>query len=227
MAKRCMDIMLSAAALLAFLPFGIVIALMLRLTGEGEIFYSQTRLGREKKHFQCLKFATMLKDSPSIGTGVVTVRDDPRVLPLGKFLRKSKLNEVPQLINILKGEMSIVGPRPVAHTDYPDLSLEDQKVLFSVTPGLTSIGSVVFRDEERLTSNSPKGALRCYHEDIDPLKAKLELWYIKNMSLWLDCQIIALTAWVILFPTSTAYRRLLGPGWDADFEPLFGENQTK
>jgi lipopolysaccharide/colanic/teichoic acid biosynthesis glycosyltransferase len=220
-----MDIILSTAALLAFLPFGIVIAIVLRLTGEGEVFYCQTRLGREKKPFQCLKFATMLKNSPALGSGMVTVRDDPRVLPAGKFLRKTKLNEVPQLINILKGDMAIVGPRPVAHTDYPDLSPEDQKVLFSVTPGLTSIGSIVFRDEERLTSRSPKGPIRCYHEDIDPLKAKLELWYIKNMSLWLDCRIIVLTAWVILFPTSTAYRRLLGPGWDADFQPLFGESR--
>ena len=108
---RIFDIFFSLVALLLFLPFGIIIALILRFSGEGEIFYRQERLGKNKKLFGVLKFATMQKNSSSIGTGDVTIQNDPRVLPFGSFLRKTKLNEVPQLWNILIGQMSIVGPR--------------------------------------------------------------------------------------------------------------------
>ncbi len=221
MLKRGMDIFLSGLALLVFLPFGLVIVAILRLTGEGEVFYVQHRPGRGQKVFGLLKFATMLKDSPNIGPGLLTVRNDPRVLPFGRFLRKTKLNEMPQLVNILKGDMSIVGPRPLSPGQYDFLSKEHLAEIYSMRPGLTGIGSIVFRDEEKLLSESTKGYERCFHEDIMPLKAKLELWYFRNKSLWLDGVLIVLTAWTVLFPDSVLYRGLLGSGWDADFGAVF------
>ena len=151
--------------------------------------------------FNLLKFATMLKDSPNIGTGLVTTRNDPRVLPFGKFLRKTKLNELPQLFNILFGSMSIVGPRPMVEKDYEAYTEEARKCYDAMTPGLSGIGSVVFRDEEYYTSKAkdPMEFLRKY---IQPFKGDLEVWYYNNRSLWVDCKIIFLTVWVILFPKS-------------------------
>jgi lipopolysaccharide/colanic/teichoic acid biosynthesis glycosyltransferase len=109
---RVLDIILSSIALIVLFPFMILVMLILKLTGEHYIFYGQTRIGRNGKSFKLLKFATMLKDSPLMGAGDITVKYDPRVLPFGGFLRKTKINELPQLINILIGDMSVVGPRP-------------------------------------------------------------------------------------------------------------------
>jgi lipopolysaccharide/colanic/teichoic acid biosynthesis glycosyltransferase len=222
-----MDVFLSGMALLAFLPFGLAIAAVLRLTGEGEVFYVQTRVGKGGKNFGLLKFATMLRNSPALGSGMITVRNDPRVLPFGRFLRMTKLNEMPQLVNILKGDMSIVGPRPLVRGQHDFLPEEQRTAIYSIQPGLTGIGSIVFRDEERLLSESPKGHDQCYREDIMPLKAKLELWYAQHKSLPLDCALIALTAWAILVPDTSLYRKLLGSGWDADFDAVFDSRKLQ
>src|SRR6185369_2253365 len=112
MVQRFLDIFLSALALIVLSPLLVPIVIALRLTGEGEVFFIQSRVGRGGRMFGLYKFATMLKNSPNMGTGTVTLSGDPRILPLGKFLRKTKINELPQLLNILKGDMSIVGPRP-------------------------------------------------------------------------------------------------------------------
>ena len=216
MLKRAMDIALSGLALLVFLPFGLTIALILRCTGEGEVFYRQTRVGRGLQPFSLLKYATMLKDSPKLGTGTITLRHDPRVLPVGRVLRMTKLNEMPQLLNILKGDMSVIGPRPLVPGQYDFLPREQQEKIYSVRPGLSGIGSLVFRDEEKLLSESPKGHDRCYKEDIMPLKAKLELWYADHASLWLDCQIILATIWAVLRPNTQIHRRLLGKEWEEE-----------
>ena len=111
--QRLFDILFSAVALCVLLPMLAFIAFFLRLTGEGEVFYRQWRVGKNDEPFELLKFATMLKDSPNLGTGTITQKNDPRVLPMGGFLRKMKLNEVPQLWNIFVGDMSVVGPRPL------------------------------------------------------------------------------------------------------------------
>src|SRR5690606_21086740 len=110
--QRFFDIVLASAALLVLAPLLLPITLILRFTGEGEVFYVQQRVGKNREFFGLYKFATMLKNSPNMSTGTVTVKDDPRVLPVGRFLRKTKLNELPQLFNVLKGDMSIIGPRP-------------------------------------------------------------------------------------------------------------------
>lgn len=222
MAKRFLDILLSGMALLVFLPFGLLIALILRFTGEGEVFYRQARVGKNGKLFQLLKFATMLKDSPNLGSGLITVRNDPRVLPLGRFLRKTKLNEIPQLINVLKGDMSIVGPRPLAQRLYLFLPIHEQDIIYGLVPGLTGIGSLVFRDEEKILSESPKGPDRCYNEDIMPLKAKLELWYASRRSFKVDCLIILMTAWAVIRPGTQVHRLLLGKEWSDEVQAVVG-----
>lgn len=208
MLKRLLDIILSLIATILFLPFGLPIAIVLRFTGEGEIFYLQERIGKGKQPFQVYKFATMLKDSPNIGSGDITITGDPRVLPAGKFLRKTKLNEVPQVLNILFGTMSVVGPRPLTPKNFAYYSEEDQEIIGRMRPGLTGIGSIVFRDEERILGASDKPFDQCYKEDIAPYKAQLERWYYQHQGLLTDLTIIAVTAWVVLRSQSTIYRKI-------------------
>ena len=115
--KRLFDLILSFIALFFLFPFFLIISIILLFTGEGEVFYLQERIGFKNKKFKIIKFATMIKDSPNIGTGSITLRDDPRVLPIGKILRKTKINELPQIFNVIIGNMSIVGPRPQMERD--------------------------------------------------------------------------------------------------------------
>ena len=151
-------------------PFLIPIVFILRFTGEREIFYIQTRVGRGGRHFGLYKFATMLKDSPNLGSGEITIKGDPRILPFGRFLRKTKLNELPQLWNIFIGDMSVVGPRPMVPNTYAFYSEEARKKLDTIRPGLTGIGSIVFRSEERylIACEQP---VEFYREHIIPHKA--------------------------------------------------------
>lgn len=200
--KRLFDIISSGLVMLAFLPIGIVLALILRFTGEGEVFYRQNRVGCNGKTFGVLKFATMLKDSPNLGTGTITTKNDPRVLPMGGFLRKTKLNEVPQLWNILVGDMSVVGPRPLTKEtrDYIPQAILDE--IQDVQPGLTGIGSIIFRDEENIIHESGEDYHTFYKREIAPYKGEVELWYKRHRSFLLDMKIIFATAWVVVFPNS-------------------------
>jgi lipopolysaccharide/colanic/teichoic acid biosynthesis glycosyltransferase len=208
-AKRLLDITLSAIALTAFLPFGLIIALILRCTGEGEIFYVQRRVGKDGRLFGLIKFATMLKDSPNIGPGDITVHKDPRVLPFGRFLRKTKLNEMAQILNILKGDMSIVGPRPQTPKYFALFPERIQKEIIHLQPGLTGVGSIFFRDEEKLAANSGMDQVEFHREVIAPYKGELEVWYRDHMTLWLDIKLILLTAWMVVFPGSNAWQSFL------------------
>jgi lipopolysaccharide/colanic/teichoic acid biosynthesis glycosyltransferase len=208
-AKRTLDIVLSATALLVLLPLFIPLIIILRLTGEGKVFYRQERVGHQGNRFGLLKFATMLKNSPNIGTGTITTKNDPRVLPLGGFLRKTKLNELPQLLNVLNGDMSIIGPRPLTPDHFDYYSEDVKKVIGQVPPGLSGVGSIVFRDEESVLAKSHKPPAQCYAEDIAPCKGRLEVWYVEHRSFWLDLKLIFITVWVIAFPRSELYRRWL------------------
>ena len=158
--QRFFDILFSIIALVVFSPFLIPVSIILKLSGEGEIFYIQQRVGKDGKMFGLLKFATMLKDSANIGTGTITVKNDPRVLPIGKFLRKSKINELPQLLNILLGDMSVIGPRPQAERCFLAFPKIAQDAIIQVKPGLSGIGSIVFRDEENILDNPEKYSLK-------------------------------------------------------------------
>ncbi|MGJ8638296.1 MAG: sugar transferase [Opitutaceae bacterium] len=206
--KRLFDILSSGFAILVFAPVGIILAILLRFTGEGEVFYRQARVGRNAKPFNVLKFATMLKDSPNLGTGTITKKNDPRVLPMGGFLRKTKLNEVPQLWNIFVGDMSVVGPRPLTKEtrDYIPEDILDE--LQDVQPGLTGIGSIIFRDEETIIHESGEDYHEFYKREIAPFKGAVELWYKRKKSFLLDMKIIFVTAWVVLFSESRIADRM-------------------
>jgi len=199
--QRLLDIILSFMALVVLSPFLLPVMMILRLTGEGEVFYIQQRAGYNGREFGIFKFATMLKNSPNIGAGEITVRADPRVLPFGKFLRSTKLNELPQLWNIFIGDMSVVGPRPMVPNTYANYSEAAREKLNTIRPGLTGIGSIVFRDEERYLVDRDQ-PIEFYREHIIPYKSDLEMWFVENNSLWLYLKAIFVTAWVVIFPTS-------------------------
>lgn len=198
--KRFFDILFSAIALLILSPLLVPIMILLKLTGEHEVFYFQQRVGYRNRMFNIWKFATMKKDSPNIGTGEITLRNDPRVTTMGKFLRKTKINELPQIINVLKGDMSIVGPRPLMKKSFDHYSPEVQQVIYNSRPGITGIGSVIFRDEEKIVSES--NDLQATYKEIFLYKGKVEMWYQKHISFFTDFMIIFLTAWHVIFSGS-------------------------
>lgn len=200
--KRLSDFISSLIALLILAPLLIPILIGLKLTGEGYIFYKQKRIGLKNQYFNILKFATMLKDSPNMGSGSITLRKDPRITPMGGFLRKTKINELPQIFNVLKGEMSIVGPRPLVDRTFNAYPEHIQKVVYNSKPGITGIGSIVFRDEEKEISDSDLPPHDYYAQFVAPYKGELELWYQQNKSLYVDFMLIFLTAWVIIVPES-------------------------
>jgi lipopolysaccharide/colanic/teichoic acid biosynthesis glycosyltransferase len=199
--KRFLDVVLSLSALVVLAPLLLPIVVILKLTGEGEVFFIQERAGRGGHSFGLYKFATMLKNSPNIGAGEITVRGDPRVLPFGQFLRKTKLNELPQLWNIFIGDMSVVGPRPMVLNTYAHYPEEARLKLNTIRPGLTGIGSIVFRDEERYLADRDD-PMEFYREHIIPYKSDLELWFVKNNTLWLYIKIVFITTWVVIRPQS-------------------------
>ena len=205
--KRALDIVVSGLALVVLTPLLSPVMLALRLTGEGEVFYKQKRIGYRNTTFGIWKFATMLKDSPNIGTGSLTVRGDPRVTPVGRSLRATKVNELPQLINVFTGDMSFVGPRPQVQVDYDGYPPHVREHIYDVRPGVTGIGSIVFRDEERLLSKPGIDPRAFYRDEIAPFKGELEMWYLEHRSLWLDARLAFLTVWVVLRPGSDVVYR--------------------
>lgn len=200
--KRLCDIIASVIIILLLSPLFIPIIIGLKLTGEGYIFYYQKRIGYRNRYFNIIKFATMLKNSPNIGTGIITLRNDPRVLPMGKFLRKTKINELPQVFNVLLGDMSIVGPRPLVDKTFNAYPEDIRNKIYNCKPGITGIGSVVFRDEEKLMSDTKQPPAEFYEKQIAPYKGELELWYQRHQGFGVDLMIIFLTVWVVIFPKS-------------------------
>jgi len=200
--KRFIDIILSLLALIILLPIFIPIIILLLLTGEHEVFFRQDRVGYQNKIFRIWKFATMLKNSPNMGHGDVTVRKDPRITTVGHFLRISKLNELPQIINILTGDMSFVGPRPLMKAGFDRYTDEMKEKVYRVKPGLTGIGSIVFRDEELIITKSSLPPHECYRQVILPYKGAVEIWYQQHISFYTDFMILFLTAWYIIFSNS-------------------------
>ena len=199
--ERFFDLVFSSLALLALSFLLIPIILILRFTGEGEIFFLQERIGKRGKVFKLIKFATMQKDSPNIGTGTVTMKGDPRVLPVGKFLRKTKINELPQLINIFMGDMSVIGPRPLTDQTFASYSSSIQKTIKQVRPGLSGIGSIIFRGEEEIMYGK-SASINFYENVIAPYKGSLEEWFVKNKSLYIYFKAILVTVWTVFIPTT-------------------------
>ena len=199
--QRIFDIIFSSLSLLILSPLMVAIGTLLRLTGEGEIFYLQERIGKGGKTFKLYKFATMLKNSPSLGTGTVTVKNDSRILPAGKFLRKTKINELPQLLNIFLGDMSVIGPRPLTHQTFGAYTKETQCRILKVRPGLSGIGSIIFRGEEDMLAGE-NSSLDFYNTIIAPYKGLLETWYVANYTLRTYFEAIVVTIVVMFDPRS-------------------------
>ncbi len=187
-------------------PLLISIMLILKFSGENEMFFLQERVGKHRKNFKLFKFATMLKDSPSIGTGTVTMKDDPRVLPVGRFLRKTKINELPQLLNIFLGHMSVIGPRPQTPRCFEAFPPSSQDIIAQVKPGLSGIGPIVFRAEENILDGQV--TLDFYDNVIGPFKGKVEGWYSDKQNLQVYFTLIFLTVWVVIFPKSDVIWRI-------------------
>ena len=213
--SRCLDIFFVSIALIILSPLLLLTALILRFSGEGEILFRQSRVGLNEQQFFIYKFATMLKNSENIGTGTVTLNNDPRILPVGRWLRKTKVNELPQLFNILLGEMSIIGPRPQDIRCFNAFPKEKQPQIVSVRPGLSGIGSIVFRDEE-VMMNSPKASESesFYDSVIMPYKAELEIWFVANQSVRTYLLLIVFTAVAVVLPSRLDLRK-----WFSDLPP--------
>ena len=195
--QRILDIVFAVTALILLSPIFLVTIIILRLKGDGEIFFSQPRIGRYGKQINILKFATMLKNSPNIGAGTITLKDDPRILPFGNFLRKTKINELPQLLNIVIGDMSFIGPRPQTKRCFDAFPETSQKMITLVRPGLSGVGSIYFRNEENILDDA-RNAQIIYNNVIMPFKGELEEWYVNNQSIQLYFKLILFTVVTVL-----------------------------
>jgi len=207
---RLCDVVLSLFAIVVLSPLLVPVVIILKLTGEHHVFYMQERIGIGGKPFGLLKFATMLEDSPNIGTGDITIRNDPRVLPFGRILRKTKINELPQLINVLKGDMSIIGPRPLTPKNFNYYSDKVKDVVGRIRPGLSGIGSIVFCNEETIIADSGMSPQEFYRQCISSYKGELEVWYYRNRGLILYFKLIILTVLVIIRPSIDVHKYLKG-----------------
>jgi len=199
--KRFIDLSLSIIVLIIISPLFLPIVIILLLTGEHYVFYTHDRVGYQGKTFRLIKFSTMLKDSPNLGTKDITVRNDPRVFPFGRFLRKTKINELSQIFNVIKGDMSIIGPRPLTPRNFDFYQEEFKENISKLKPGLSGIGSIVFRDEEAILSTYKTSLDNFYRINISPYKGELETWYLKNQSNWLDLKLMMLTVLIIIRPS--------------------------
>lgn len=208
--KTIFDKVIASIALLFLcVPF-LVIIVVLRFTGEGNVWYRQDRVGFHGKHFKVFKFVTMREDSETTGNKDITVRGDPRVLPVGRVLRMTKLNELPQVLNVLLGHMSIVGWRPLMPVGFAEYDQHIQENIVKQKPGITGIGSIIFRDEEAIVTEADaqgKDLRTTYREDIMPHKGAVELWYNENRTMLVDLKIIFITAFAIVSPRNNLVQR--------------------
>ena len=191
MLKRFFDIIVSFFGLIIVSPILGVIAILIKISSPGPVFYRGTRTGRAGKSFKIFKFRTMVKNAEVLG-GPSTASDDPRLTKIGKFLKKYQLDELPQLINVLKGEMSLVGPRPEVKMYVDMMTDEERKTILSIKPGMTDLASLWDFHEGEILRGSPDPE-KTYQEKIRPTKIKLQLEYVKNRSFWLDLKIILKT----------------------------------
>ena len=188
--KRLFDILVSGLGLILLSPLLLVVAVLVRATSAGPVFFLQTRVGRDFQPFQIFKFRTMVADAPKRG-GQLTAGADPRITEIGRVLRKTKIDELPQLWNVLVGDMSLVGPRPEV-PKYVEMFRDDYRTILSVRPGITDPASLKFRDEAAVLAQAsdPEAA---YIEQILPEKIALAKTYIERSSLFYDLSLILQT----------------------------------
>jgi lipopolysaccharide/colanic/teichoic acid biosynthesis glycosyltransferase len=195
MIKRIFDLLISAFGLLLLLPFFIIIALFISLDSTGPVFYLQERVGQGGKLFKLFKFRTMRTGADKL-TAITVGNRDPRITRLGYYLRKFKVDELPQLINVFLGSMSLVGPRPELKK-FVDLYSPEQRRVIEVKPGITDYASIEFRNENELLEGK-SDPIDYYMREIMPVKLNLNLKYIETRSFWVDLKIIAQTIWLII-----------------------------
>lgn len=201
MIKRCFDIFVSLVGLIFFSPIFLIVAALIQSRGDGPIFFRQERVGKNFKKFRILKFRTMCANAEAVGQRI-TVHGDPRVTRIGQWLRATKADELPQLWNVLLGEMSIVGPRPEV-AQYVDLFRDEFREILSVRPGITDLSSIVFREESKLLA-AAEDPEREYIEVILPQKIRLSTGYIRERSALGDICLLWQTVMVICFPKRTS-----------------------
>jgi lipopolysaccharide/colanic/teichoic acid biosynthesis glycosyltransferase len=226
--QRIFDVIFSLLAIIVLSPMLFVIIIFLKVTGEGEVFFLQDRVGKNGSYFKLYKFATMLKNSAALDTGTLTVKNDRRILPVGKFLRDTKINELPQLLNIFLGDMSFIGPRPLTDQSFNAYPKEIQSLVVKVTPGLSGIGSIIFRDEENIMSDVSNN-LNFYNEVVAPYKGSLEVWYTNNKTIPIYFQLIILTLMIVFLPKSQLAWKLFKdlPKPPVNLESLLNYTNTK
>ncbi|ALU43212.1 sugar transferase [Pseudoalteromonas rubra] len=195
MAKRLFDIFFSLLGILILLPFYLIIAILIKRDSPGNVIFKQKRVGKNGHEFHVYKFRTMVVDAESKGMKI-TVGRDPRITNLGHFLRKYKLDELPQIFNVLFGSMSFVGPRPEVKEYIDEYPEAVRKEVLSVKPGITDNASIEFREESNILSRSPDPR-KTYIEDILPVKQRYYLDYVRDRSLLGDVKIIIKTIWEV------------------------------
>lgn len=194
-AQRVLDVLLALSGLLILLPLFAVVAILIRLDSKGPILFRQKRIGLRGREFEILKFRTMVVDAEKLGAQI-TVGRDPRITRIGAFLRKNKLDELPQLLNVLRGEMSIVGPRPEVPR-YVAMYTPEQRQILSVRPGITSPASIFFHNENELLARQVDPE-RFYHDEVMPAKIQRDLEYARKATIFSDIAMIARTVARIL-----------------------------
>lgn len=193
--KRILDVLVAGSGLIVTAPLFLIAAVAVKLDSKGPIFFSQERIGRHFRPFRILKFRSMVVDAPKQG-GLLTAGGDPRITRIGRILRHAKLDELPQLINVLRGDMSLVGPRPEVRR-YVDLFPRDYETILSVRPGITDWASIKYRNESALLARAENPEAE-YVRAILPDKMRLARQYVAQQSTWVDLRIIAHTVATVL-----------------------------
>ena len=204
--KRFFDIVFSMLGILFTWPFMLLAIIGILLSGESKPVFVQLRVGKDRQLFRFYKLRTM-KRTISANTGPITLHGDDRITKLGLFLRWSKIDEFPQFFNVLNGELSFVGPRALMPETFYKYDKATQKKISKVTPGITGVGSVVFRNEAVLLKNAGNKQEEFYLNTILPYKGELEVWYAKNRSFWVDFKLLFFSVLVVLYSRLTGLHR--------------------
>ena len=192
--KRCFDLLFSVCFLVVFSPVYIISWIIIKIVSPGPAIYRAKRVGKNGVLFDCYKFRSMRVDSGKVR--LTTLGNDERIFPFGKFIRKTKIDEMPQVVNILKGEMSVVGPRPEDKENADKVYVGEFKHILDVKPGLTSTASLYDYTHGELYEDEDS-----YEKEFMPKKLKLELYYVNHRSFWYDIVLILRTAWLIILKT--------------------------
>ena len=216
--KRVLDVVLSGLLMIVLPPLYLIVSVLLRFAEVRNVLFRQERVGRSGAEFTLLKFTTMA--SGSAAAGDITYGDDPRVLPAGRWLSALKIDELPQLWNTFVGEMSLVGPRPLTPRAFHCYSPRVQDIVKSMRPGVTGVGSLVFRNEDRILAQAPGDPKEYYDNVIIPLKGQLETWYFAHRSMSVDLLILACTLVAVPWPRSRLHLKLKGVADIVGHSPL-------